>query len=985
MKKAGLILIIFMSLLSFKKASASHLMGGEITWSCVGHDSIMVKLVVYRDCNGIPLGTSPINFICDNTGSSITSITIAVGTPVDVTPICRTSCSRCQSLSCSFPYGVQRYTMQGVVKLSGAGTCCNVRISWSQSSRNAAITTMPGAGSDDLYIEAKLNRCLNPCDNSPSFTNLPDAILCVGQDFTFNNGALDTDVDSTGGLSDSLTYEWVPPLGGYGNNLAYSSPYSFNKPINFWGFPNDTLPLPQGFHLDHQTGDIKFRPMLAQVTVIALKINEFRNRVKIAEVTRDLEFIVISCTSNAAPTVTTPFNVISQGINASQTVTFDFSTSDPNSSDSVTITWNNAIPGATWTHTNGQTKHPTATLTWTPATHSSGTLPYNFTVTATDNACPVRAQFTQAYQIYVLHEIIKINPIDKRCIDGSNLYLDSFVTVNGKRSSKGKWTSPSAGLINGDTFNPKIAGASTPPGWKVTYEYYDSFTGKNYGASGYVTVFALPKPYAGKDDSICTGAKISLSGSPSSSLATWRGIGVEGSYPNWKFNPDITGIVDGGSYGLIYHYTDNNTCENEDTVNITVFKIPVAEAGNPMEFCVDADSINLTGTPVGGNWTGTGVTGNVFYPSKAKVGIYDLTYSYTNVICTSTDKVKYTVWYLPSVTAATQSGRTLFCRSEGLIQLNGQPSGAGGLWSGPGIAGNNFNAAIGADSTTDYTLRYEYTNTHNCKNADDLTVSVMPEPIVEIDPAGNKFCIGKPFSISATDQHADKILWSLGTLSDGTIIGPTNATSIGYNLGNGDLIRLYFWLKIKADENTHICAAGYDSIKVLISAVPIADFTGDPITGNIPLTVQFNESSTINKGTITNWEWSFGDGNFSADQYPVHTYLNTGKYSVSLKVMSNAGCADTLIRNDYINSSTGIENHNKSEVIILYPIPAHGFLTIEYSGFVPAMIQISDVLGNDIQRQMILPGKNVLNMITLKPGIYFLRFNNSSIYKLVIE
>jgi len=97
-------------------------MGAEITWTCIGQDSFLIKLVVYRDCNGITLGTSPTLVKCDTSGRIITSLNLSVGTPVDITPVCNSSCTRCQSTGCSFPYGVHRYTMQGLAILNGAAS-----------------------------------------------------------------------------------------------------------------------------------------------------------------------------------------------------------------------------------------------------------------------------------------------------------------------------------------------------------------------------------------------------------------------------------------------------------------------------------------------------------------------------------------------------------------------------------------------------------------------------------------------------------------------------------------------------------------------------------------------------------------------------------------------------------------------------------------------------------------------------------------------
>ena len=51
------------------------------------------------------------------------------------------------------------------------------------------------------------------------------------------------------------------------------------------------------------------------------------------------------------------------------------------------------------------------------------------------------------------------------------------------------------------------------------------------------------------------------------------------------------------------------------------------------------------------------------------------------------------------------------------------------------------------------------------------------------------------------------------------------------------------------------------SAPVVIPPAPVANFTATPRTGTAPLAVQFTDAST---GTgITNWSWTFGDGQTS--------------------------------------------------------------------------------------------------------------------------
>ncbi|MGB9200897.1 chitobiase/beta-hexosaminidase C-terminal domain-containing protein [Methanobacterium sp.] len=67
---------------------------------------------------------------------------------------------------------------------------------------------------------------------------------------------------------------------------------------------------------------------------------------------------------------------------------------------------------------------------------------------------------------------------------------------------------------------------------------------------------------------------------------------------------------------------------------------------------------------------------------------------------------------------------------------------------------------------------------------------------------------------------------------------------------------------------------------------PIANFTANNTNGSAPLSVQFNDTST---GNPTSWSWSFGDGNTSILENPVHNYTKTGNFNVTLTVNNSVG------------------------------------------------------------------------------------------------
>jgi PKD repeat protein len=78
---------------------------------------------------------------------------------------------------------------------------------------------------------------------------------------------------------------------------------------------------------------------------------------------------------------------------------------------------------------------------------------------------------------------------------------------------------------------------------------------------------------------------------------------------------------------------------------------------------------------------------------------------------------------------------------------------------------------------------------------------------------------------------------------------------------------------------THIGVSVFHLARPFGSRPPVANFTISPVTGPVPLTVRFNDTST---GAPTAWKWYFGDGNFSTGRNPTHTYTSSGNFMVIL-------------------------------------------------------------------------------------------------------
>jgi parallel beta-helix repeat protein len=67
---------------------------------------------------------------------------------------------------------------------------------------------------------------------------------------------------------------------------------------------------------------------------------------------------------------------------------------------------------------------------------------------------------------------------------------------------------------------------------------------------------------------------------------------------------------------------------------------------------------------------------------------------------------------------------------------------------------------------------------------------------------------------------------------------------------------------------------------------PVAAFRATPRVGDLPLAVQFTDTST---GSPRSWRWTFGDGTGSTERNPLHVYREAGSYTIGLRVSNAAG------------------------------------------------------------------------------------------------
>ncbi|OFY84491.1 MAG: hypothetical protein A3F72_13870 [Bacteroidetes bacterium RIFCSPLOWO2_12_FULL_35_15] len=205
------------------------------------------------------------------------------------------------------------------------------------------------------------------------------------------------------------------------------------------------------------------------------------------------------------------------------------------------------------------------------------------------------------------------------CI-GNNAVLGTTAVAGNTYS----WVSSPAGFTS-TSANPTVSPTET-----TTYTLTETIEATGCTKSNSVTITVNPLPAVTASatvSTLCAGASTTLSGSGASSYV-WSG-GVSNGVP---FVPTST-----TTYTVTG--TDANSCSNTATITITVNPLPIVNLATFSNTCILTAVYPLSGgTPVGGIYSGTNVTGTNFNPGLAGVGIHLITYTYTDVNgCTSSD------------------------------------------------------------------------------------------------------------------------------------------------------------------------------------------------------------------------------------------------------------------------------------------------------------------------------------------------------------
>ena len=907
MKKVAIFLLMFLPISNALRAT--HVAGAEMSYQCTSTSGVYkVSLKIYKDCAGSNLCSGCSNAIPNGTTAGCTTAGLGTGTlgaegacnginygsfslaavtganAYDIIQTCaqvKTICNNCNTRTAgTFAPAIEVFIFEGNVDLNTLpSTCCKARLAFSLCCRSGSF-----GGSSIVYEDVIIDRCAAQCNGSPTFTNNIIPIVCAGQDFVYNLGAIDPD-------GDSLSYAFGEAYQAPETPINWTPPFSAAYPFNYLGAPNANATYPGGLRIDPITGDIIFRPIGVFSANLVIEVKQWKlvggTWINVGTTRRNAPFQTILCTANSPPKIKIYRNGTLQStqsfsVCAGEQICLDIVAEDQSQispslvdADTTFLTWNNpgqinaAMSNATWIanyivsqrNINGP-KADSFKFCWTPSSAAARNQPYSFTVGGIDQLCPIPSSVTRGIIIKVT-EVPKpiISQIDNLCGNRSFSFrltnplgtnLNTSASMWQIEQTPGNSTAPNTGsfvninaptVINGNANNGLINYKFTQEGtYKIRLLLSNTWQNMNSCASldsNYI-INKKPLKITAANANNCIGSPITIiprasGGNRPSNTAYYQFFlgdisstnSIKGAPLGFSIDSTLTVTPNniGGNTAYKVKIKDFDGCEDSTSFNIFTRPPPMRELVPKIGVCIGADTSFFAG-----NNNGTAL-------SK-------------------------TYWYK-------QNSPNVLIDSQATFIIN--------------------NAQL-SDANT-YLLHK--TDIYGCTSFDTTHLLVNRTPQTNFTVLDSAQCLKtNNYNFINTSEDVQSYIWQIG---NGFTSNSKNINNYKFNSTG------IFTIKLLANNNG--CK---DSISKMVQVLANATDVNFSINSSSQCLANNNfvfTNSSIPDNSSLSYLWVFGDGNTSSLRSPTIKYNTVGNYTISLKVTANQKCVDSISQNVKVNAS----------------------------------------------------------------------------------
>lgn len=704
---------------------------------------------------------------------------------------------------------------------------------------NLSVVTTDGCADDTT-------RSITIFDKPPGLFAVAPNSLCVGQSFT---------ITDTSSAAIAVNNWWWD----FGNGITQT--VTTGPSVTY------TYPLPGTYTIRH----------VASSTAACISDTISRTVTVYAKP-------VLSFTNNAAGCLA-----------PSGTVQFTGTASTPDGQAISTYNWNFGDPNATVPNPN------TSTLQNPSHNYQQGTYAITFSAT-TANGCTKDSIQTVTFNLKPALSFAALNAV---CENAAPVSVASGAVTNGLTGT-GTYRGP--GTDAAGMFNPALAGFGTHTIWYI----FTSGAGCRDSISQTIQVHARPRTGFSIPSSGCLPASgqvqfTNTSTIPDAQTMSWQwnfnDPNANAGNPNTSTAQNPTHNYGEGTYTINLQATSSNGCVKDTSISATFAVTPLINFAALPAICENAAPVSVATASVTNGIAGTGVysgpgtnAAGQFNPTAAGFGTHTITYTYTTTGgCTqnSTQTILVharprTNFSIPSSGCLSPNGQVQFTNTSTIPDAQTMSW----LWNfnDPNAGAGNPNTSTLLNPTHNYqegtyTINLQATSSNGCVKDTSITAAFTLTPALNF-PALTNVCQNpgaSPSSIASASV-------TNGVNGTGVYSGPgTNAAGLfDPNLAGPGVHTITYTYT-----GTGGCVATASST-IEVYARPTASFTQNGGAGVcLGQAVTLNSTSTIPAGTISTWNWDFGNSTSASNNNgnPVNVnYTVPGTYTVRLVNVSDRGC-----------------------------------------------------------------------------------------------
>ena len=194
-------------------------------------------------------------------------------------------------------------------------------------------------------------------------------------------------------------------------------------------------------------------------------------------------------------------------------------------------------------------------------------------------------------------------------------------------------------------------------------------------------------------------------------------------------------------------------------------------------------------------------------------------------------------------------------------------------------------ALVSFPSTGTHKISLKATTDFGCSTEETASINVFPNPTGTITANSDEQCLNKnKFELSTSTQHNGiantSYVWGF---DGGNGTANQNQATVSFAVADNFTVNVEV-----TDENG--CTNTF-SKELTTNPNPVFDILKVNGCANTPIKLKVRVKDSFLP--VVQWDWDFGDGNYSNNAQPMHSYTEEGNYNLSATATSDKGCLYT--------------------------------------------------------------------------------------------